>query len=248
MGNVTRGAVALALISVAMIVAGCSQPDSKSFEGIADGEYIRVAASLSGSLANLNVKRGKRVRQGDELFALDAQAESVANREAQARVRQAQEKLATVRRAAHRDAIREAEGALNLARAELAEAQFRLEQKTAKAPTEGFVVDTLYAEGQWVPGGSPVVSIVSPEAMKVRFYVPAHIVGTLRHGQYVSLKCSECSAGMRAQIAYVSPIAVAVGGEVQNTLAEHPRFLVEAKPRSEDAVALRPGSQVQVLL
>jgi HlyD family secretion protein len=82
--------------------------------------------------------------------------------------------------------------------------------------------------------------------MKVRFFVPAHVAGTLRHGQSVALRCDGCKGGVRAQITYVSPIAEATG--VAGSAEQAPRFLVEAKPQRDAAVALRPGNPVQVLL
>ena len=44
----------------------------------------------------------------------------------------------------------------------------------------GRVFDTLYREGEWVAAGSPVVRMLPPQNVKVRFFVPETIVGSAR--------------------------------------------------------------------
>lgn len=48
------------------------------------------------------------------------------------------------------------------AKAVLAQAKWKLDQKTVAAPVAGVVDDTLYVKGEWVPAGSPVVSLLPP--------------------------------------------------------------------------------------
>ncbi|UUZ51049.1 hypothetical protein LP420_16595 [Massilia sp. B-10] len=42
----------------AMLLAGCAEPDDKSFPGYAEGEYVRVGAPLAGTLLKLAVRTG----------------------------------------------------------------------------------------------------------------------------------------------------------------------------------------------
>lgn len=232
---------------VALLLAGCSPQETRSFEGFAAGDYLQVAMPLSGSLARLNVKRGERVQPGESLFTLDAKEVTAARRSALSRSKAARQQLKQARADGDAAQIRAAEAALGVAESSLAEAGWRLEQTQAKATQEALVVDTLYSEGQWVPAGSAVVALVAPEAMKVRFYVPARVAGSLRHGQRVALRCDGCMGRMRAEITYISPIAE-TAGELPDQDTRSPRFLVEAKPQRDEAVALRPGNPVQVLL
>jgi HlyD family secretion protein len=68
--------------------------------------------------------------------------------------------------------IRAAEAAVTAARASLAQAEWRLAQTSGTAPTGGIVVDTLYCPGEMVPAGLPVVQLLPPENIKIRFFVP----------------------------------------------------------------------------
>jgi HlyD family secretion protein len=133
------------------------------------------------------------------------------------------------------------------ARAELAQARVKLEQKTGTASAAALVQDTFYREGEWVPAGSPVVSLLPPANIKVRFFVPETVVGRLRLGEAVSISCDGCAGPIDARISYVSPQAeytppVIYSREARAKLV----FLVEARPGAADASKLRPGQPVDV--
>ena len=55
--------------------------------------------------------------------------------------------------AGRQDEIRAAEANAKAARAALAQADWRLAQKSVKAPVAGLVNDTNYVVGEWVPAG-----------------------------------------------------------------------------------------------
>lgn len=67
-------------------VSGCGQPAPTGWSGYAEGDHVYIAAPIGGRLDRLAVRAGDPVKQGDPLFALDAEAEqaAVAQAEAQA--------------------------------------------------------------------------------------------------------------------------------------------------------------------
>ncbi|MNN69017.1 putative efflux pump membrane fusion protein [compost metagenome] len=116
------------------------------------------------------------------------------------------------------------------------------------ATQPGLVYDTPYRLGEWVPAGSPVVRMLPPGNVKVRFYVPEAVVGALRNGQAVQVRCDGCAAPVAASITYVANEAeytppVIYSNETRNKLV----FLVEARPSAADAIKLRPGQPVEVV-
>ncbi len=62
--------------------------------------------------------------------------------------------------------------ATEMARAALAAAEWKLQQRTAAAPAAGRVVDTYYRTGEMVPAGAAVLSLLPDGALRVRFFVP----------------------------------------------------------------------------
>ncbi len=145
--------------------------------------------------------------------------------------------------------IQAARAALEAAQADLDQARVRLDQKTGVAPTAALVYDTWYRVGESVPAGGPVVSLLPPGNVKVRFFVPETLVGSLRPRQSVTLSCDGCAGPIPAEISFISPQAeytppVIYSRESRAKLV----FLVEARPAAADAGKLRPGQPVEVSL
>ena len=69
-----------------------------------------------------------------------------------------------------------------------------LKQKQIASPRDGLVFDTLYRQGEWVAAGNPVVQILPPENMEIRFFVPETVVGGLRVGESVRVECDGCAS------------------------------------------------------
>ena len=132
----------------------------------------------------------------------------------------------------------------------LAQAQWRLDQKTQTAPVAGLVTDTLYRPGEWVAAGAPVVSLLPPGNLKVRFYVPETTVASLRIGDPVAVHCDGCGNAIAARIAFIAPQAeytppFIYSRENRAKLV----FLVEARPQdAAPNAALKAGLPVEVAL
>ncbi len=157
--------------------------------------------------------------------------------------------LATTRAGARPDEIRAAEAEAAAAREALAQADWRLRQKSVTSNVAGTVTDTMFVKGEWVPAGSPVVSILPPVNVKARFFVPEGQVGQLRLGQTVKLACDGCGEPITAPISFIAPQAeftppVIYSKDNRAKLV----FLVEARPAASDAMRLHPGQPVDVTL
>jgi HlyD family secretion protein len=166
-----------------------------------------------------------------------------------AQVRELTHQVAVARLPARSQQIVEQEAQVAAADAVVAQAQWKLDQKRVNAPSEGVVYDTLYRVGEWVPAGSPIVQMLPPQNVKVRFFVPETIVGQLALNRGVTLHCDGCAADVAAKITYVSNQAeytppVIYSNESRAKLV----FMVEAHPSVTDATKLHPGQPVSVVL
>jgi HlyD family secretion protein len=143
--------------------------------------------------------------------------------------------------------IQAARTEIEAAQADLAQAKVRLDQKTGIAPAAALVYDTYYREGELVGAGSPVVSLLPPRNVKVRFFVPETTVGTLRPALPVTIACDGCGAPIAAAITYISPQAEYTPPVIYSRDSKAKLvFLVEAAPAPADAPRLRPGQPVTV--
>ena len=163
-----------------------------------------------------------------------------------ARVREAESRLRNAQMPLGRSAERKgAEAELEAAKAALAQAGWKLEQKTVAVPVAGMVQDTFYVPGEWVGAGRPVVSILPPGNIKARFYVPETVVGSIAIGRAVAISCDGCPA-VEGSVSYVSSQAeftppVLYSKESRAKL----QFLVEARLGE---AKLRPGQPIDVRL
>ena len=135
------------------------------------------------------------------------------------------------------------------ARAVLEQADWKVGEKSIAAPRAGLVYDTLFREGEWVAAGNPVVQMLPPENIKVRFFVPERVLGTLSVGARVSLHCDGCAAELPATVTYVSSQAeytppVIYSNETRSKLV----YMIEAHPAPQDGAKLHPGQPLEVVL
>ena len=198
----------------------------------------------------------QQLKQQEELFAkgyiseasVDAARANFARDIARVEEMEAQNRLA--RQAIGRDKeIAAAQADVETARAVLAQSDWRLGQRAMNAPMGALVHDTFYSEGEWVPAGNPVVSLLPPSNVKLRFFVPETVVGGLRLGQPVQVVCDGCAALIAAKISYISRQAeytppVIYSREQRAKLV----FLIEARPDPADAAKLKPGQPVDVVV
>ena len=166
-----------------------------------------------------------------------------------ARVAELQSALATTRAGARPDELRAAEAQAAAAREALSQADWRLRQKSVAAGVAATVTDTLYARGEFVPAGAPVVTLLPPGNVKVRFFVPETVLGGVRVGQKASISCDGCAAPIEAQVTFIAPQAeytppIIYSKENRTKLV----FLIEARTSPADAAKLHPGQPVDVRL
>ena len=306
--------------AAAVLLVGCSQNSTGSFQGYIEGEYVYVAAPLAGALTHLAVARGDAVKAGQLLFELERQSETAALAQAEKNLAQAQSQLddltkgkrpteiasltaqlaraqadlklsaaqlarreqlggsavvskeeldqaraqkdasqaqvsqltadlATAKLGGRDDAIRAAQAAVESQRAARDKAQWAFDQKQQFAPVAAQVHDTLYRQGEFVAAGNPVVALLPPENLKVRFFVPQEKLPAVKIGSSVSVKPDGAAHPFTATVNYIATQAeytppVIYSRETRAELV----FMIEAKFSPADAAELRPGQPVDVQL
>jgi HlyD family secretion protein len=104
-------------------------------------------------------------------------------------------------RAAEIDAAAAAAGA---AEATLRGTETRLAKREVAAATSALVQDIFFRPGEVVNAGQPVLSLLPPANLKVRFYVPETLLATFALGQTVAVTCDSCPDGLSARITFIS--------------------------------------------
>lgn len=206
----------------------------------AEADAARAATQLARDEKQLRAGGVSQAQVDDDRAALDA---------ARARLAQFRGELAVARLPSRADQIRAQAALVDAAEAALAQANWQLARKTVAATLAGRVTDTLFREGEWVPAGGPVVRMLPPGNIKLRFFVPEAVVGSLKVGRALAVRCDGCGADIPATLSYVSSQAeftppVIYSNEMRSKLV----FMIEARPAPDQATRLHPGQPVSVLL
>jgi HlyD family secretion protein len=265
----------LLVVLVAAVTAGLwfqrtrqGSTEPPFFSGYGEGELVYVSSPIAGHLARLEVRRGDQVEKGAFLFELEREEERAARAEAEETLRESRARLdkATMdftRAKSLRDkrviasedydsaqqALLTAQHAAAARQRGLEQADWRFTQKQQSAPGTGLVYDTYFRPGEWVSAGTPVLSVLPPEYMKVRFFVPEDRLGKMQVGTPLEIRMDGLSEPLEGKVSFVSPQAeytlpIIYSRENRGKLV----FLVEASLAPEKARLLHPGAPVEVRL
>lgn len=242
----------LCILALGLVVAGCGRPANDGFQGYVEGDLIFVGPDEIGRVETLSVREGDRVSAGQPIFGVDRdlQAADVAAAEAtlanaKATFDRAVALLKTS--AGTQKAVDDAQAALREAEARLVSARTRLTRRQVASPAEGTIQQVYYRPGELVPAGRPIVSLLPPGNVKVRFFVPEAILPRLSPGAPVKVSCDGCTEPITAKISFISRTAEYTPPVIYS-LEERAKlvFLVEARPERPEL--LRVGQPVSVAL
>jgi HlyD family secretion protein len=156
--------------------------------------------------------------------------------------------IATARLGAREDAVRAAESDAAAAAAALERADWSVAQKVQAAPRAGLVYDTLYRAGEFAAAAAPVVTLLPPENLKVRFFVPEAEFAALKAGSRVRVTLTGRPA-LEARVSYLSPKPEYTPPVLYNRANRSKLvFMVEALLDPAAARDLHPGQPADVTL
>jgi HlyD family secretion protein len=109
------------------------------------------------------------------------------------------------------------------------------------------VNDTYARPGETINAGVPVVSLLPPQNILVRFFVPETELATLHVGDRLAIGCDACAAGLIATVTFIAPQPEYTPPVIYSeTNREKLVYLIEAHPPPDQAVQLKPGQPVDV--
>ena len=217
-------------------------------------EIASLEAQLQQARANLKLASDEFARReqlgGAHVISKEELDAARTQRDAnQAQVDQLASDLETARLGGREDAIRAAQAAVESQNAALDKAKWSFAQKQQFAPTNAFVQDTLYRQGEWVAAGNPVVVLLPPENLKVRFFVPQEVLPGIRTGETVNVSFDGAAHLYSATVSYISTQVEFTPPVIYNRENRAKLvFMIEAKFSPADAPELRPGQPVDVKL
>lgn len=248
----SRTALALAGCVLAALLAGCGPQKNPGFQGWVEADLIFVSPDEQGRVVKLHVAEGDKVAVGAPLYEVDDDLQRADLHQSSAMLANAQQ---TYDRAAAlsktgsgtQASLDSAVAALRVAEAQVNTSQTRLTRRRMNSPVAGTIQQIYYREGETVPAQRPVISILPPGNMKVRFYVPEPVLPKLKVGDEVRVTCDGCASDLTAKIYFIATTAEYTPPVIYS-LDERSKlvYLIQARPKRPDS--LRVGQPVSVFL
>jgi HlyD family secretion protein len=150
---------------------------------------------------------------------------------AQASFEQIKAQLIVARLGARDDEKHAAKKAIEIARQECIQLEKKLKEAAPIAIKNAFVEDVYFRQGEFIQAGQPVVSLLPPENIKVRFFIEQKKLGKIEVGNKISISFDGSKEPTQATITYISSQAeytppVIYSLESRQKLV----FMVEATP------------------
>jgi HlyD family secretion protein len=246
-------AAAMVLLAIAGGVATyryfAASSGPPQYQGWVEADFIFVSPDEMGRIETLAVREGSTVEVGSPLFTLDddLQRAAVADNEAaviNAKQSNSRAEVLLKRAVGSQKAFDDAQAVLRSAEAKLNSTRTRLERRRRVSPVEGTIQEVYFRVGEMVDQGRPIVSILPPKNVKVRFFVPQANLPAIHIADRVHITCDGCRNDLYGRVSFISAQAE-FSPPVIYSLEERARlvFRIEALPeRPEDVRIGQPAS------
>jgi HlyD family secretion protein len=238
------------VLAIALALSGCDDRHDPGYQGWVEADMIFVSPDESGRVTRLDVREGDAVKVGDHLYSIDddlQQADLNQTKATLANAQQTYDRAAALSKtgAGTQATLDAAVSALRVAEAHVVTSQTRLARRNGFAPVAGTVQQIYFREGEMVAAGRPVLSIMPPGNMKLRFYVSETELPKFAIGDEVRVTCDNCADDLTARIYFMATSAeytppVIYSLDERNKLV----YLIQARPAKPDA--LRVGQPVSI--
>jgi HlyD family secretion protein len=237
---------------LALVLTGCEPAHDPTFQGWIEADLIFVSPDEIGRVETLSVREGDQVETGAPLFTVDADLQKADLQMQEAALKNAQQAYDRARdlfktQAGTQKTLEDAEAALRTAQARLNSSQTRLDRRKVSSPVSGSVEQIYFRVGEMVPAGKPVVALLPPDNLKVRFFVNEAVLPHVKLGDAVKIQCDGCAADLTAIVSFMSRTSEFTPPVIYS-IEERAKlvFLIEARPQRPDR--LRVGQPVSVAL
>ena len=213
-------------------------------------DLIFVSPDEQGRIESMNVREGDAVGSGALLFALDAdlqRADLAVAEAAFANAKQAFERAQVLVKSGSgtQSNFEVTQAAAREAEAKLHSALTRVRRRTGLSPVSGIVQQVYYRPGETVQPAKPIVALLPPGNIKVRFFVPEPLLARIAIGDRLHVTCDGCTSDLAAAITFIARTAEFTPPVIYS-LEERSKlvYLVEARPEKPES--LRVGQPVSV--
>ncbi len=210
-------------VKVTEVVSGPIASYISATANLVPEDQVTVLAEAEGRVASIRVEEGDRVEKGQVLASLIRD-------EAEIALNKAQLKAANTGLAFERAQDTAEQGLISaeafdtmkmeydVARQEVAEAEWRLGKTVIRAPFAGTVTERLVTLGQHLRHGDQLFTVADFSPLVARIYLPERDVMELHEGREVRVALAAADITFGARIRQISPVVDTATGTVKVTI------------------------------
>src|SRR5271170_7406908 len=174
-------------------------------EEIAAMEARLGQSRAAADLAKLDLARQTELFKAGAISASDYDRARLTHKGLAQSVDEDKAHLETARLGGRADAVEAAKALVQGAQDAVDHAKWSVDQKSQAAPADALVYDTLYRQGEYVTAGSPIITLLPPANIKVRFFVSETDFGLIKAGDHVSVSVDGVPSPVDGKVTYLSP-------------------------------------------
>ena len=220
-------------------------------------DSAEIAARISGTIQELSVNPGSRVKKGDLLVLISAGEISAKLLQAQAQFEQAERNLKREQNLLKKNAatpatVKTLEESKRIAEAAYKEARTMLSYTKIKAPFDGVITRKLANVGDLATPGKPLVQLDNESRLQIIAAIPETLVLGLSIGDTLPVYIPAAELAITGEITEIAPIADPRSRTAPVKLNINPdkklrsgQFARVSLPTSHGTALMLPGSAVQ---
>ncbi len=167
--------------------------------------------------------------------------------QARANVRGQEARLALIRAPARKDTIAAAADDVRMQEALVAQSRKALDDLRVIAPVDGSIQSVLRRTGEIAGPAQPVLALLPPSELRIRFFIPEPRLGAIHIGDTVQLSCDGCTADRTGKIVFIAKSAEFTP-PVIFTEKERAKLVYMTEARPDNPEVFHPGQPVSVTM
>ena len=197
-------------VHVQRVQESTSHPQVELVATIQAVQQAAIAAKVTGTITQLPVVLGSRVKKGDLLVKISAEEISARLLQAQAHLDQAKRNLARERKLLKKNAttpetVKSMQDMFAVAQASVQEAKAMLGYTTITAPYDGVITKKLANSGDLATPGTPLLQLENDARLQAVTAIPESLINLLIEGDSLSVIIPSARITVTGSVAEIAP-------------------------------------------
>lgn len=207
-----RSALPTVTVHVQTVQETSTQPQVELVATIQAVQQAVVAAKVTGTITELPVVLGSRVKRGDMLIKISAEEISARVLQAQAQLAQAKRNLAREQKLLKKNAttsetVNSMQDMFAVAQASFQEAKTMFSYTTITAPFDGVITRKIVNSGDLATPGTPLLQLENDTSLQAVTAVPESLINQVKSGAKLSVQVPSARITVSGTVAEIAPTA-----------------------------------------